>query len=474
MLSVFLFALGLSACMATPDNQVVIPKSNTEQEIIKSAEENKDTDRDFIYEAPNHIAETFVIVQGHLDIKVDADVNVPDIDHVPVAKITTDPFKQERVEELIEYFLEDGILINGYVPTKEYYDERILDARRGYLVDGEYVFDESSEEWLAQLLEERDKAPAEDIKEPIDFYMPIEDEYFSCRIQKDEQIIGNFRVNGDWRFLYYNEANYREADRNYYNYETAEQIILSEKEINMTEKEAIKAAQKIFIDLGIEGMEVSEIKKIYYTENEDIYGEIKYGGYSLTFMRGFSGMMPLNIKNCGMSQWDAFEVSPPVEVEIMKVDVDENGNVTSFLWQNPIRIVDIFTDHVDILPFDDIMERFREFSKLQFGYTGSMDDMQSIYEFYKIDLKLVYLPLKNNPVEFMYAPCWVFTYKQRVEYTQEQIDWYESNGGYIPQNWDDLRDSYLIFSAVDGASVSSYSTSFAEKAEKTRKELGYD
>jgi len=39
MLSVFLFAIGLSACQATPDSQVVIPKSNTEEEIIRSAEE---------------------------------------------------------------------------------------------------------------------------------------------------------------------------------------------------------------------------------------------------------------------------------------------------------------------------------------------------------------------------------------------------------------------------------------------------
>lgn len=185
--------------------------------------------------------------------------------------------------------------------------------------------------------------------------------------------------------------------------------------------------------------------------------------------------MPLNITSYGRSLGDKFDVSPPINVERIMINVDEYGNVTSFRWQNPIRIVETLTEHVDILPFEDIMVRFKEFSKLQFGYVGgNLGNVMCIKEVYRIDFKLMYLPLKNNSTEFMYAPCWVFTYKERVEYTEEQKKKLELSSGYLSYDWDIQSDEYLIFSAVDGASVSAYSSKWIEEIEERKKEINDD
>ena len=446
----------LAACQPTPEESIVIARDNTEKEVYDSNNNVEEGESSFIYKTPQHITNRYTVIKGSLDMAIDADVSLPDIERVPVAKIASNHFTQEKIDDFVNYFAEGAILVNEYIMTKADYDIQIVEAKRGHLVDGEYVYDETSEEWVKQLIEERESAPDEDIQEPIAGYIVSEDKNTICRIKKDGEIIGKILISGNDGFRYFSETSRMEVTERLLGKIVGEENELLPYQINMTEQEAIKIAQTALQDLEIEGMTVADINNIYFISNKDMH-DIEYGGYKILFMREFGGMMPLNITSFGKNREDKFEVSPPVKVERIMVGVDEYGNVTSFLWENPITILETLTEHVDILPFADIMTRFKEFSKIQLGYIGgNLGNAMCVNEVYKIELKLMYLPLKNNPKEFMYAPCWIFTYKERVEYTQEQQQIMESLPGYWEPQWEDIGESYLIFSAIDGASVSAY------------------
>ncbi|MBN2879643.1 MAG: hypothetical protein JXN65_08440 [Clostridia bacterium] len=451
-----------TACQPTPDNGTVISKNNTEKEIEESAEQYKDVDSiEFDYEVPAHVTERYPIVEGNLDMVIDADVIMPELDRVPVAKVGSDPFTQERADELIEYFMEDGILVSSWTPTKEYFDELIVEAKKGHLVDGEYVFDEDSQMWLDELLQMREDAPDKDIQELITDYSISNGQRLNGRIVIDGEVKGS--VSASEKAFYFNaEKSFRSADRKNYDEMTGEEIEMPQREFDFTCEQAEAKAQALLSELSIEGMKVVETEKIYYFEGS-YTSDVDYGGYLLTFMREFGGLTPAKEVGFGMGPNDSFDVSPPIETEMITVAVNEYGEITMFTWRNPVKILGTMTEHVDILPFEDILARLEEWSKIQFAFMGgySMETMM-IKDVYEIRLGLNYLPIQNNPDEYMYAPCWFFVYKDWQEFTEEQLESINSMGGYFA-HWDEMGDEYFIFSAIDGASVSVYSQALKDE-----------
>jgi len=456
MLSVFLFALGLSACMATPDNQVVIPKSNTEQEIIKSAEEYSDADLiEFGYSVPEHVEDRYVLAQDKLEMVIDADVIMPDINRIPVAKVAPDIFTQEMADRIRNYFTQDGVLMNNPVHTKSDFDKMIIAAEL------EYQQSESDEpiymdgvEIIEFYMQEREKAPEEYIQEAIKDYSIFTESGLSGTVVVDGEEKAHLTMKENYIF-YRTYSYYWLAERKQYDILDNE-MIFTQKEINFTQEQAMEIAEDFFEQIGIENMGLNGSDKIYYDgEGEGL--DIECGGYVLSFSRMFGGLLPARDAGMSMSPNDTFDVSPPVDIESMQIAINEYGEITLFTWKNPIKIVDTLTEHVEILPFDDIMARLKEWSKIQFAYMSNFySEGLMIKDVYEIRLGLYYMPIRNNPNEFMYAPCWFFVYKDSREYTDEQILRMNELGIHM-QSWDERQDYYFIFSAVDGASVSVYS-----------------
>ena len=467
-------AMCITACQPTPEKEAVIPKDNTEKMVIEAAKNEQENEAEatekpsFQYETPNHISERFSIVEGALDILIDADVIMPEMESVPVAKIKSSPFTQERADKLREYFMKDGKLVTQYVRTKADYDAMIIEAKRGHEVDGEMVFDESSQQWVDQLLKEREKAPDEDVANIITDYSINGEEELSGRIIINGEEKGSLSID-EKHFSFYNDKTFRVDKNNRYD-DDGNLVEWPTVEINITEEEAINTAQRFLHELGIEGMDVKEIYKSYYFSGDDIKAEPEYGGYYIVFMRKFGNMMPINIEGYGMGQEDKFEVSPPARAEKIIMGIDDNGSISSFNWSDPIEILEVLAEHVEILPFEDIMTRLKDFSKIQWAYVGEHPgDIKMIKKINKIELSLNYLPIKNNATEFMYAPCWTFMYKDLREYTEEQLADMKQRGMWMPHE-DEMGDNFLIFSAVDGASVSAYTSEEWERYQRRRQE----
>jgi len=446
----------LSACKDTPEHSIMIAANDTEKQIMDAAEKYKDIESvEFEYEVPEHITKTYVIKEGSLVIDIDADVYMPDIDSVPVAKIASDPFTQDRADEIREYFMQDGILVTPRVWTKSDYDEWIVEAKKGHLEDGEYVFDEGDEQWVEQLLQERENAPDEDIMTVITDYSIYQENGLQGRVIIDHEKYGYLRITE--RDVYFTtNKNCWVAAETYEDNITWEEHEMPQKEIEFTLEEAVSSANSLFADLGIENMSLVDWNKIYYGEGYSNGYEIDCGGYQMVFMREFGGLTPVQLGGFSMSYEDNYDYSPPAELEQILIYVNEYGVVTSFYWMNPIRIVETMTEHVDILSFDELMTRLEEFLNIKYAYLFEREQRRlRIMDIYEIKLGLNYLPLINNPEEFMYAPCWFFVYKDCPQYTDEELAELESRE-WVFLDWEDKDDDFYILSAVDGASVSVY------------------
>jgi len=95
--------------------------------------------------------------------------------------------------------------------------------------------------------------------------------------------------------------------------------------------------------------------------------------------------------------------------------------------------------------------------------------IHQLKKIYDINFSVIYLPIKNNTQEFMYAPCWDFTYKDLNEYTDEQLKRLKKLGIYIIKE-EEMGEMHIIFSAVDGASISAYSSKDLERSQRMRQE----
>ena len=170
-----------------------------EQKVLEASENNETVEPE-PYEVPEHVDDRFTIVDGVLDVVIDADVNMPDIDTFPVALVKSAPFTQDDADRLREYFVQDGRMVSEYVMTKSDYDALIIEAKRGYEVDGEFVFDESSQEWVDELIKKREKAPEEDSASRITDFS-IDGEGLIGRIIRDGKERGTLSINEDSIYL---------------------------------------------------------------------------------------------------------------------------------------------------------------------------------------------------------------------------------------------------------------------------------
>ena len=395
---------------------------------------------------------------------VDADVYMPEMDSVAVAGMINNPFTQERADGLREYFMQDGKLVTQYVRTKQDYDAMIEEAKKGHEVDGELVFDSGDERYIERLTEERKGAPDEDVANLITDY-PVGGDGFSGRLIVKGEHTGNLFCDEN-NFWYTGVNPFRvEADGKHDDdYPTVE--------INMSEQEAVEAAERLLKELNVSGMAVKETGKAYFYDcsyrEYDPWSVPDYGGYLIKYMREFGGMMPVDIESYGMSDRDQYDMSPPLNAEELRIAVDEYGNIRNFIWQNPTEITEILSEHVDMLPFEDIMARFREFSRTQFSYMkDSAAEFKRMLKVSGITLSLFSLPAEDNGGGYTYSPCWAFEYKNVIDYTQEDLDRLEGLG-ITPLDESEAATNYLIFTAADGASVSSYSAEAFERAQKFR------
>ena len=467
ILSIMVTVCFTSACQPTPEEDIVIPRDNAEKIIFDS---KNNAVNPYVYNAPSKAEERFSLFKDSCDVVVDAPVDMPPIKEFPVAKCQTVKFDKQTADRFIDYFAAGGELVTPRVLTKQDYDEMITEEKRGRIEDGEYVVDELTQESVAELEERRAQAPDEDTPTPITDYT-MTGTGLNARIIRNNETVGTIHAN-ESLIGFMSPAPYRPFTVYTNNSDTGlDERSDADYSIGMTADEAQGIAENVLSAFGISGFEVNRTMDIYYY-GEDL-SDIQFGGYHIVFVRGFGGMMPLYITSFSGNPQDRYEYCPPVKTESIQMDIDEYGKVQGFSWQHPIEIVETITTNVELLPFEDIMQRMREYAKQHWAWQYNESEIASktesvssditaqnnnidVIKIYDIALNLSYIPMKNNADEFMYAPCWVFAYEftESAATDQEEID----KGLYA--------DQYIILNAVDGGSISVCPADLAREIEQ--------
>lgn len=471
----------LSACQPTPEKTPVIQRDNAEKVIFDSKSSEAPP---YTYNVPSKAEESFSISEGNCDAVVDASVDMPSIKEFPVAKCKSVKFDKDTADRIINYFAGGGELVTPRVLTKNDYDEMIIEAKRGQLEDGKYVVNEGSQQNVDELEKEREQAPDKETAAPVSGY-DIDGAGLKARIIRNNETVGTVRAN-ESSIAFTSPIPFRLFTEYVYNPATGlDERNDADYKIGMTADKAEGKAENLLSSLGISGFQVKKTTDVYYYSGHNMK-DIKFGGYSILFMRGFGGMMPFYTTNFSGNKQDKYEYCPPVRTETIEIDIDEYGGVQGFSWQHPIEIVETITKNVKLLPFDELIQRLEEYAKQHWAWlydepkksasagnnretpapeTESPDNTvqknkKDIIKISGMALELAYIPIKDDSDEFMYAPCWVFKYEESdgsdTADRKEQESVKEGDG----------PGEYLVLNAVDGGSVSVYPAEVAREIEQ--------
>lgn len=346
----------IAACQPTPDKNIVIARDNAESVIFDSVS------REIIpndYNAPSEVRMRFSLFKNSCDVVIDATVDMPPIKEFPVARVKAVKFDKQTAERILGCFIRGGELVTPRVLTKQDYEKLIIEEKRGRLENGEYVVDEITQQSVAELERKRDEAPEEDTYAPITGYTMADG--LKARVIRGGETAGTVYAN-ESLISFISPAPYRPFTI----YSNELERLDADYDISMTADETKRKAEELLSSFGISGFQAKETTDVYYYGKD--LNDIKFGGYSMVFMRSFGGMMPLYTTLFSGTPEDSYEYCPPVRTETIHIDIDEFGNVQGFSWQHPIEIVGTITDNVELLPFEEIMHRFREFAKQHWAW----------------------------------------------------------------------------------------------------------
>lgn len=470
----FVFTCLATACQPTPDENIVL-KRDAAETIIRNSSISNETPYD--YEIPLSVNDRFEVREDQFDVAIDASVDAPPIGQCPVARAQRMQFETQYLEPIVDYFVGDGELVTPYIPTKQDYEEWIINEKLRYHDNGANIDEESFLQTINELEIKKKQAPIEDVCLPIHSYS-IEDGTLNARVIKDNNTIGTIIAN-ETRFCFISHLRHRPSTIFITNPTTGiEEKDVVNYHIEMTEEDAKHHAEDMLSSLGINNFKVCKVSDIYfYNKNNKA---IEFGGYTMIFLRSYGGMIPKYITEYWGNPKDSFDYVQPIATELIQIDIDEFGCVQGFSWQNPIKIVDTMTQNVELLPFEQILQRLKDYAKHHWTWHENTNDTSSTKDNTKparskdvvcidnISLNLSYLPMKNNTEEFMLVPCWVFTY----HYTSESTTGTYQTTGCDDSEANQYMNQYIILNAIDGGTISVYPADFAHELGEQEDSLG--
>ena len=453
LIAVMMLATGvLTACQPTPDEAVVVNRSELEEKIAATATPGTTYEP---YEAAEHWTDT--IERGALTVSVDTDVTLPGVDQYPVTILAPVTLSQERIDEMVHYFAGDSKLFcYPSVFTKADYQEMLIEARRGQLTDGEYVVTEGTERYAKSLEEKVANAPEDSPRVYTDttltYYTDLDGDvdydagpnYVSVGVECEDgneatisaqnftagygnsTRFGFWRVSGPVTESWYQECLAWGDDMG-----DCGEILDS---ISFDIDDARAQAYKVIGDLGIKDMALVSEEKAVLRSMGNQYG-VKNdlpdrGGYVFEYVRASGGIPGYQLTSFGSDGYDQEpDYSPPFFQEMLTICVSEDG-IEGFSWTGMAQVVETVSENVTLLPFADIQQAlldqiyYENAPKLEeFNTSESADvlgEMAVKVDVLSAELRVGYISVKDNTQQAMLVPMWVFETAETHSYGDEK------------------------------------------------------
>ena len=461
--AIMLITCVLTACQPTPDEPVIVNKNDGQLE-EKMTETGAPVTA---YEAPDYWQET--VENDKLKIQIDTDVVLPDVNQYPAVRLEPVIFTQERVDELVEYFAQGRKLYEWTSElTKDYYEEQLIEAKRGQLIDGEYVVNDSSRQLVEELKGKIANAPAEKskvytdttLRQPKDFDGNVDTSAgkntLDVTIEDENGDVGRIFIRNyvenhnttEFTFLncdYQTESMYRKFMEDEEGMppdpgmRSSQELLdrLLAAEINLPEADAADMAQKVIADLGIQNMQLTNTERVLIDPFSASSGSDK-GGYVFEYIRQNGG-----IPGYWRRSWSSNEDEEPPAYrepfipEVIEIVVTDDG-VQRFCWSGCAQVIETVSDNVEMLPFEKIQEALKDQIFYECSFRPESDGTREI-TVNSAELHVGYISVKDDVSQAILVPVWIFE-------TTETMTTTDGN------TWNGDRGVY-IFNAIDGGVI---------------------
>lgn len=426
---VFAFA----ACKATPEKQTVAGK-DTERMTrkVSEGEEGARSLAELGVPAGPYTFETEG-AGGKLRVSVDAEVETPDAETIPVARVSMDIFTQEQVTGMFHYLFpgEKPTEIMPQAETKPQIEEMIIDLRRRMeeaRANGENTADMEEQaaalEALYQDAPEADPvggasdgtlaAPPGDPGEPFrSLTVNGRDAFFTVSTYADASAVGKWG-GGSYLLYYVDQSKGRvysnrvaELDGNAKLPEDAAQrlAVSFEEARQMCEGflEAAGAGDEVCLGSAF-------LLDGYNSNLETDSGNFAYEFY---YTRTLNGIPLFYFDDTGLmtdtSGEEGFEV--PWSYESIRFQVDNDG-IVNIEWSDPVAIGETAQEAPALLPFSEVMDVFAAMVKIYYEpvvttiYNGEVELDITVDE-----IRLVPLRIREQgaaQTEGLVVPAWIF------------------------------------------------------------------
>ncbi len=481
----------LTGCAKSPENDIVTRK-NTEALVSKATEtdETRKTLAENKEQPPEHYTWSYDNSTGTLHLTVEADVELPEAETIPMYRLSCTGFTQEQVTGLYDYLFQgrETWKREGESRTKADCEKEIVEARR-HLEEIRQETDDRPEEereqvleynqqFLDELLAEYETLPEEsqERKVPVDSTLvEVTSSVADADGQSRDEVsmglmcesdagdlfsVNNSPVNSPgWPGLYYEKEGKYRYDQDIMDAVTPQEADEKKSpDLPYTYEEAKALADEVPKAMGIDAelVQTGLIEGYIQTgadtgSKEDVTTESAgaYTAFQFQYARVVDGTPVATTSSNYVSDDETALIWPYETITIL---VSEVG-IQQIQWDSPVAVNESVANDVPILPFEEAKAVFEELAPL--AHEGKIEqhsdqDVSVSMDVHVNQVRLSLMRVKNDGSkrEGLYVPAWIFygTETTNYNYKDPGLDGNEPSTESTP--W-----IVLAVNAVDGTVI---------------------
>lgn len=443
MLFSYLLLIG---CAENPTEDIVVNKNEGKLEQAIQRENKKDSDTS----VPEKYTDQFQADGEKIEVSVDASVTGLE-GNKPVVRVKPHLITEEEAKRWADVLFEGATAYEPGEKSKTEIEDRILQLKERISDQDKLLEDYGSQEEADRIkkeLEEEIKeyekqyASASDTDEKIpctwefhpygyynDLPMPTSGDANYEGLDKTSQLIAQATVNGHQAMVEVDnrEENDYRLNTQWFLYED-EQEWIKEETGTLSKEEAVKQADEIKNQLGMENWKYAEYKA---SEAENIQNVMVTYTPSYESSTAFQGPL-IDLKSEDLYAANYYYSSLSIGFE--------NGVLTSVELISPMDVVQIENENVETMDFEEIYQTFKKQAQAQFTESAFLDlDATEIgkiqIEISEITEGLFRIKEKSNTEDFLMVPAWSFSGTLRVD----------------GEDWG--KQQFLMINGIDGSVI---------------------
>jgi len=462
-LMVLIFMFLMTSCQATPQEAAVKSKTGDIEELAKqtpppsASAEVQETAKEELW------SESLVSDDGRVTINIDAQIKRPSTQSIPMYKVKRNPFTMRDFDRLAGYFdaTDDMLVVNTLgMPTKEA-AERVMLKAKGLLSSSNEALTDGEKRYLENAIDNavlgrEGAASRADLKPFVrenysDDNKEIQTAFFPEGSSDFPSMMTLF-TDDDMTIMWYwktsietplgerpneNSTGFLESGIR------ARDMEMSYEDAEETAKQFVKAVAGDNYDMSFACIGYED--SIYFSATVNspqcyvFHFRQNYDGVVTTFASPPSFI--------STSEGVANLHRKPLPNEELMVFVDDSG-ITRVEWSERTSITEKVTDHVNLLPVEEIKDIFLKQVLYQNAWVGDSSDERAM-TIESVELGMMITAEKDNPNQYYALPVWDF-----IGYTE--MKWQGLESPYDPMGIGPLRESIMTINAIDGSIIDRY------------------